>query len=191
MDKTCSGICHLLTSTKYLYDKIDTVNGCKKTFLYFPNILLLCKKLGILGIIEIILEISVYLKYPLKTHDLRLAIIYAVNINSVGILKSCLLVEDVDYVLYLGVTGTLLNINTETLTILVTSVGNIYNRRKLSVSGKFCHCIKEFGCSAYHGYRKLCHTDTLSSVADISYLNLTSYLKSSKTCLINSQKIIS
>ena len=80
MHETRLCICNLCTSAEYLYDQVYAVNRCEKSHLDLPDLLLLCQKLSILRVIQTVLEICVYLQYLLESHDLRLAVVDAVDI---------------------------------------------------------------------------------------------------------------
>ena len=92
MHETRLGICNLCTSAEYLYDQVYAIDSCEESHLDLSDLLLLCKKLSVLRVIQTVLEICVHLQYLLESHYLRLAVVDAVDIHAKCILKGCLLI---------------------------------------------------------------------------------------------------
>ncbi len=128
------GVLSVLGAAENFNDKIDNVNCLKKTCLNFSYVFLLSLKCLILILINLPLIFCISLKYAAQAHYLRLLVIDTVNVNTIGVLESCLLIKNVDDLLDLFLCGALLNIDTQTLTFLITSVGNINNSRKGSLT---------------------------------------------------------
>ena len=160
-------------TTKYLDNKIDNIYCLQKSTLYFTNISLISKKSLILSSVNLPLILSICLKYTAKSHNLRLLVIDTIHIYTVSILKASLLIQNVEYLVYFFVGCTLLHINSQAFTVLITSICYIYYCRQLTLANQISYSIQELFCGTYHGRWYFCNANGPSSSTCISYFHLT------------------